>query len=87
MKLIEAVEKVLEEDPKTREPRYNWVFFVKVLRKMGFEVFIKFDARMPSPETLFREKREILNKRNKYPESFEPEEEVTIETPGEKKNA
>lgn len=79
MKLIKAVENVLEEDKRTRDPRYSWLFFVKVLREMGFKIFIKFDSRMPSPETLFRERREILNKRNKYPETFQPEEGVTIE--------
>lgn len=81
MKLMKAIENVLEEDARTREPRYNWLFFVKVLREMGFKIFIKFDYKMPSPETLFRERREILNKRNKYPKSFEPEENVTIEKP------
>jgi len=79
MKLIEAVEEILEEDPKTREKEYSWLFFVKVLRRMGFKIFLTFDSKMPAPETLFRERREILNKRNKYPDTFEPEENVTIE--------
>ncbi len=81
MKLIEAVENILEEDPRTREKEYSWLFFVKVLRSMGFKIFITFDRKMPAPETLFRERREILNKRNKYSKDFQPEEGVTIEMP------
>jgi len=79
MKLIDAIEEVLEEDPRTREPHGNWLFFVKTLRKMGFQIYLTFDRKMPAPETLFRERREILNKRNKYAKDFEPEEGVTIE--------
>ena len=73
MKSMEAVEEVLEEDPRTRMREFNWLFFSQVLRKLGFKIFIEFDRKMPSPETLFREKREILNRRNKYPKEFIPE--------------
>lgn len=79
MKLMEAVEEVLEEDPKTRHSSYNWLFLAKVLRKMGFKIFIEFTRTMPSPETLFRERREILNKKNKYSKEYIPEEGITIE--------
>ncbi len=82
MKLIEAVEHVLTEDKRTRDPRYNWLFLVKVLREMGFKMSIAFDPKMPSPETLFRERREIINRRNKYSKDFKPEDGVTIEKPG-----
>ncbi len=85
MKLIDAVQKVLDEDPRTRHKDYHWLYLAKVLREMGFDIYIRFDRRMPSPETLFREKREIINKRNRYPKDFFPEENVTIEKPGEKK--
>lgn len=85
-KLIEAVERVLKEDPKTRNSEYQWLFLAKVLREMGFNIYIKFDRRMPSPETLFREKREILNKRNMFPENPQSlGEGVTIEKPGKKR--
>lgn len=85
MKLIEAVEKILEEDPKTRRSEYSWLFFVKVLREMDFKIFVEFSSKMPSPETLFRERREILNKRNKYPEKFIPEDNVTYGEPREER--
>ena len=81
MKSMEAVEEILKEDPRTRKKEYNWLFFTQVLRKLGFKTFIEFDRRMPSPETLFREKREILNRRNKYAEDFIPEEGITYEKP------
>lgn len=79
MKSIEAVEQVLEEDTKTRQSEYNWLFLAKVLKKMEFKIYIEFNRNMPSPETLFREKREILNKQNKYKKDFTPEEGVTYE--------
>lgn len=81
MKLIDAIEKVLDEDARTRNPEYNWMFLAKVLREMGFKIFIEFDKKMPSPETLFREKREIMNKRNKYSKEFIPEDNVTYGEP------
>lgn len=84
MPLIEAVKQVLEEDPRTRDPKYSWTFFVKVLNKMGFRCYIEFDKGMPAPETLFRERREVLNKRNKYPETFVPEEGIIYGPPRKK---
>lgn len=86
MKSMAAVEEILEEDPRTREKQYNWLFFAQVLRKLGFKIFIEFDRKMPSPETLFRERREILNRRNKYAKDFVPEENTTYEKLGEKLN-
>lgn len=82
--LIRAVEKILNEDPRTRRYEYNWLFLSKVLREMGFKIFIEFNKGMPSPETLFRERREIINKRNKYVANFKLEENVTIEQPSKK---
>lgn len=84
MKLIDAVEKILAEDPRTRDPKYAWLYFTKVLREMGFEIFVKFDPLMPSPETLFRERRHVLNKKNLYSKNFFPEDGVTYESPGKK---
>lgn len=79
MILMEAVKQVLEEDPRTRRGEYNWLFLAKVLRVMGYKIFIEFNRKMPSPETLFRERREIINKRNIYKKDFQPEEGVTYE--------
>ncbi|HEC66515.1 MAG TPA: hypothetical protein ENI23_14605 [bacterium] len=86
IKLIEAVEQVLEEDSKTRTKEYSWLFLSKVLRTLGFKIFIELDRRMPSPETIFRDRREIMNKRNKYAKEFIPEDNVTYE-PGPAANA
>lgn len=82
MRLIDAVEKVLKEDKRTHDSSYNWLFVAKVLRELGFEIFIKFDRKMPSPETIFRERREVLNKKNKFPKSFKLEDNVKIIEPG-----
>jgi len=81
MKLIEAVEEVLEEDPRTRRNEYLWLYLSTVLRKMGFRIYINFDKMMPSPESIIKERRDVLNKRNKYPEDFLPEEGTTYEKP------
>lgn len=82
--LKEAVERVLRDDPKTRKTEYNWLFLTKVLREMGFKIYIEFSSRMPSPETLFRERRDLMNKKNKYPDTYDLPEHVTIEKPSKK---
>lgn len=79
MKLIEAVEKILEEDPRTRKNEYLWLYLIKVLRTMGFKIHIVFDRSMPSPESIIKERRDVLNKKNRYPDEFIPEENVTYE--------
>jgi len=79
MRLIDAVEKILEEDPRTRKNEYLWLYLIKVLRTMGFKVHITFDRSMPSPESIIKERRDILNKKNKYPNEFVPEDGVTYE--------
>lgn len=79
MKLIEAVEEVLEEDPKTREQEYLWIFFIKVLNKLGYSSYVALKKGIPSPESIIKERRDVLNKRNKYPKTFEQEEGVTYE--------
>ena len=79
MKLIEAVEKVLEEDPRTRKQEYLWLYIIKVLRVMGFKLHIVFDSKMPSAESIIKERRDVLNKKNKYPNEFIPEDGVTYE--------
>ena len=65
MKLTDAIQKILIEDPKTQRPEYNWLLLAKVLREMGFKIFIDFDKRMPSPETIFRERRDLINRKTK----------------------
>ncbi len=84
MKLIEAVEEVLEEDPRTRKNEYLWIYMVKVLNKLGCHAHIYFKKGMPSPESIIKERRDVLNKRNKYPEDFIPEEGTTYFPPTEK---
>ena len=81
MKLIDAVEQVLEEDPRTRRQEYLWTFVIKVLNKMGHKAFIELKSGIPSPESIVKERRTILNKRNKYGKEFIPEAGITYETP------
>ena len=89
MKLITAVEEVLEEDPKTRRNEYLWTFVIKVLNKMGHKAFVEMKRGMPSPESIIKERRNILNNpanKEKYGNirgEFVPEENVTYEKPQE----
>lgn len=85
MKLIEAVEEVLEEDPRNRQQEYLWLFFIKVLNKLGYATHIQLKKGIPSPESIIKERRDVLNKRGKYKEDFEPEEGVSFEKPENKK--
>jgi len=52
MKLMEAIEEVLTEDPKTRDNKYLWTFMTKTLRKMGFKLWVEFDKNLPSPDAM-----------------------------------
>lgn len=87
MKLIEAVVQVLEEDPKTRRQEYLWAFVVKVLNKLNHKAYIEFKKGMPSPESIIKERRNILNNpknKEKYGNirgEFVPEENVTYDEP------
>ena len=83
MKLITAVEEVLEEDARTRRNEYLWTYVIKVLNKMGYKAFIEMKKGMPSPESIIKERRNILNKKNKYGRDFIPEEGITYEKPVE----
>ena len=85
MKLLEAVEEVLKEDPRTRDNNYLWLCMVSVLRKLGFKVWIEFKGKMPSPESILKERRTILNEKNLFPQDFREEEGVTYEKPKEVK--
>ena len=89
MKLITAVEEVLKEDARTRRQEYLWTFFVKVLNKMGHKAYVQFSKSIPSPESIIKERRSILNdpkNKEKYSDirgEFVPEENVTYEKPTE----
>ena len=80
MKLIDACDKVLHEDPRTRDNKYLWTYFVKVLNELGISIYIKFQPGMPSPESIIKERRDLLNKPDpktgklRYKRKFEPEE-------------
>lgn len=80
-KLIDAAEEVLRDMPKTRDNKYLWMYVAEVLRKMGFRIYIEYNSAMPSPESILKERRDLLNKKNKFPEDFEPEENATYEKP------
>ena len=80
MKLIEACEKVLQEDPKTRDNKYLWAYFIKVLEELGYKVYIELKKGIPSPESIIKERRTLLNQKNLFPKSFEPEANTTYES-------
>ena len=85
MKLIEACDKVLEENPRARDNKYLWTYFVKVLTELGIPIYIKFKEGMPSPESIIKIRRDLLNKPDpktgelRYGKEFVPEEGVTYE--------
>jgi len=54
MKLNEAVEQVLQEHPSTEEHKADWLFFVKVLERMGYVSYVPFDKNIPSPDSIMR---------------------------------
>ncbi len=81
MKLMEAAEEVLKENPKTRQKGYLWLYLAQVLRKMGYKLYIDIESTMPSPDSMLTERRTILHKRNKFSEDFVPEEGVIFEPP------
>jgi len=86
MSLRQAVEETLKEDPRTREKFYDWLFLTEVLRKMGFNINVQFDSKMPHHESITRTRRKIMNEENKFnlpidkeiiaPRSFGVEKEV-----------
>ncbi len=81
MTLIKAVEEVLEEDPNTRQQEYLWTFFIKVLNKMGYKAYVELRKGIPSPESIIKSRRDILNKKNKYGKEFVPDIGITYEKP------
>ena len=81
MKLTKAIEKVLEEDPKTRDKKYLWLFISKVLKEMGIKFYIDYDSKLPSPDSMLVSRRIVLHKKNKFPQDFQPEPGVSYEKP------
>lgn len=68
MKLTEAAEKVLREDSRTRNTKYQWLFLSKVLKEMGIKFYIGYyDSKLPSPDSMLVLRRTILNKKNRFP--------------------
>ena len=65
MSLRQAVEEVLKEDPRTREKFYDWLFLTEVLRKMGFNIIISFDSKMPHHESITRTRRKKEKRKEK----------------------
>ena len=60
MKLMEAAEEVLKENPKTRQKGYLWLYLAQVLRKMGYKLYIDIESTMPSPDSMLTEKQKSL---------------------------
>jgi len=77
--LGEALEEVLREDPRMRDNKYLWLCLAQTLRNMGFKIYIELDKRMPSPESILKERREILNKKNLFSQDFVPDPNIVYE--------
>ena len=89
MKLKEAIDEVLEEDPRTKEQKYLWTFLIEVLKKMGYGAYVELKKGIPSPESIITERRHILNTpdpktgKPKHEKKFVEEEGVTYEPKNE----
>lgn len=90
--LHEIVNKLLSENPKLREnsKKSNWMLSFKVVQEIAHfhhkEIFIPFDLIpfLPSFESIAREKRDILNRKNEF-NDFVPDPNITYEKPIENK--
>ncbi len=92
MTLIETIEKVLEEDEKlknTKDSFQTWIYLTKVAREIGINIIIDFKTLKgkPSPESIIKERRDVLNS-PKFAErfghirnEFKPEEGTTYHKP------
>lgn len=81
MKITEAAERVLKEDPRTRDSKYNWLYILKVLQLMGFKIYIPLAFKLPSPDSMLVLRRTLLHKKNLFPGDFMPEENVIYQRP------
>ncbi|HEA46681.1 MAG TPA: hypothetical protein ENH99_02775 [Candidatus Pacearchaeota archaeon] len=88
MTLLDQIEKVLEEDERlinTKDSFQTWVFLTKVAREIGINIIVDFKTLKgkPSPESIIKERRDVLNSakfRERFGhlrKEFVPEEGVT----------
>lgn len=74
-----VIKEVLAEDPLARDPKNLWRFFFAVLKKLDFNFWADFKSmgKLPSPESIIKERRDIMNgEEGKKYRPFEPEEGV-----------
>lgn len=85
IKLKDAVEKILNKDPRAREKDCKWLT-ICVLREMGFDIYIDYSRlhEMPSFDSISRCKR-LVHHSEKF-NSFVPEEGITYEQPIKNEN-
>lgn len=69
--LKQAVTEVMQEDPRTREPKYDWLLIYEVLKKLGFNLSGRWDWNMPQPESITRCRRQILDTEGRFMEEAE----------------
>ena len=88
MKLSDAIEEVLREDPKTKDNKYLWLFLIKVLQKLGVQAFIGFNKKLPSPDSMLTMRRAELikiegfqKKENNFKSNFIPEKGMSYSHP------
>lgn len=75
--LLEIVKKVLQQERRARlEP--NWCVW-RIMRYYGVNISFQEFIRLPKFESILKARRELMNKRNEFPEEFTPEEGVTYE--------
>lgn len=79
LKVIDVVRNVLKNDRRARkEP--NWCVW-KVLKQYGVHLSFQEFLRVPKFESILKCRREIMNKRNEFPEEFFEEEGVSYKNP------
>jgi len=84
MTTTEAIERVLKEHPQSRQTgSFNtWMYLIRVARTLGINLYVNFEdlKKAPSPESILKIRRTILNKENRYgDEHIHYEEGVTYE--------
>jgi len=82
MTTTEAVEKVLEEHPQSREiGSFNtWMYLINVMRKLKIRVYVNFEdlKTAPSPESILKIRRDVMHKQNKFNDDPPGDEEGII---------
>lgn len=80
--IIEAAELVLEANKKAREHGVgSWIYLIETARKFDINIIVKYADFIgrPTPESILKTRRDVMNKKNKFSEDYVPEPGVTFE--------